>query len=213
MKHLSSVLACALAFAAAPALATDSAKIAQGGTGNNATIEQIGTAGNNHAAVHQGEGWYGGSGNSAHLTQHGVDNSRIDVMQSGYNNQHSVHQYGGSNLQASVNVNSGMYGDMGGEGNSVSIFQSGWNALASVEQNGSYYSRAEISQHGYDGQNMADVWQQGSSNQGMVYQYGGNNQASIQQSGDNLSASITQQSNGYGYGYGYANSAAIRQSY
>ena len=116
MKHVSSVVACvcSLAFAVAPAWANDTARIDQVGTGNQAMIEQISTGGNNQASVHQGDGWYGNSGNSAQLMQYSVDNSRIDVMQSGFNNQYNVHQHDGSNRQASINVNSGMYGQSGG---------------------------------------------------------------------------------------------------
>lgn len=209
MKHVSSVFALACCIAAAPTWAEDSAKIAQGGAGNTAMIEQIATAGNNMASVHQGEGWYSGSGNHAQLMQRSVDNSRIDVMQSGFNNQHNVHQYDGSNLQANVNVNSGMYGEQGGEGNWVQISQSGSNATAWVEQGSSMNSRADIWQSGWDGQKMADVWQSGSGNQAMVNQHGGSSQASVYQSGNNLSASITQGANTYGYGYG--NTAQIRQ--
>ena len=215
MKHVSSVVACvcSLAFATAPAWAQDSARIDQGGAGNQAVIEQIASGGNNQASVHQGEGWYGSSGNSAQLMQHAVDNSRIDVMQSGFNNQYSVFQHDGSNLQASINVNSGMYGQTGGDGNQVTIHQAGWGAWANVEQGGSYFSRAEIVQHGADGQNMADIRQSGSANDALVYQHTGGNQASVQQMGNNLSASIMQQSNGYGYGYGAGNNATIRQGY
>lgn len=216
MNYRSSLVACAcsLAFAAAPAWADDSAKISQGGVSNTATIEQIATAGNNMASVHQGDGWYySGSGNNAQLLQRGVDNSRIDVMQSGFNNIYRVEQSDGSNLQATINMNAGMYGDMGGEGNMVQIFQSGGNAIASVEQGGSMYSRAEIMQHGWGGQNAADITQQGTNNQGNVFQYGGDNRGSIYQSGNNLNASISQQSSGYGYGYGYGNNAVIRQGY
>lgn len=213
MKHVSSLIACAcsLAFAAAPAFAQDSASISQGGAGNHAMIEQIGTAGNNQASVHQGEGWYGSSGNSAQLVQYSVDNSRIDVMQSGFNNQYQVLQHDGSNLQASINVNAGMYGQSGGDGNSVQIHQSGWEAWASVEQGGSYSSRADIMQHGGEGPNRVDIMQSGAFNEAMAYQHTGGNQATIQQVGNNLSASISQQGNGYGYGYGYGNNATIRQ--
>ena len=211
MKHVSSVFAFACCIAAAPAWAQDSAKIAQGGAGNSAMIEQIATAGNNMARVHQGEGWQSGSGNHAQLMQRAVDSSRIDVMQSGFNNQYSVHQYDGSNLQANVNTNSGMYGQQGGEGNSIQISQSGSNAMAWVEQGGSMNSRVDIWQSGWDGQKMADVWQSGSSNQAMVNQHGGSSQASVHQAGSNLNASITQGSNGYGYGHG--NTAHIRQGF
>lgn len=213
MKQSFSLLACvcSLAFAAAPAWAQDGAKIAQGGAGNHAQIEQIASGGSNQASVHQAEGWYGGSGNSAQLMQFGVNSSRIDVMQSGSNNQYGVFQHDGSNLQASVNLNSGMYGEPSGEGNLVQIHQSGWDAWASVEQSGSYFSRAEIVQHGYEGANRADIWQTGGANEAMVHQNGGGNHASIQQAGNSLSASIMQQSGGYGYGQG--NSALIRQGH
>lgn len=202
--------ACCLAFAA-PAWADDTARVTQGGASNSVMIEQIATAGNNHASVTQGEGWYSGSGNHAQLTQYGVDNSRIDVVQSGFNNQYMVRQSDGSNLQALVNVNAGYYGDMVGEGNMVEIHQSGTNAYAWVEQGNSSYSRATIWQSGWGGQSMADINQSGSNNQASIDQVGGGNQASVQQSGNNLQASIMQNSNG-GY-YGYGNNATIRQGY
>jgi hypothetical protein len=213
MKQFSSILACALAFAAASASAQDSAKIAQGGVGNSAMIEQVATAGNNSASVNQGDNWYGnGSGNSAQLMQYAVGNSQIEVYQSGYNNQHTVYQSDGYNLQARVNVNSSYYGGGFGEGNSVMIQQSGSDAMASVEQGSSAYSRAEIWQQGWGGQSMADVVQSGYGNMASVQQMGGG-QASIYQSGSNQNASIMQRSDNYGYGYGYGNSATIRQGF
>ena len=217
MKHVSSLVACActLAFAAAPAWAQDSAKISQSGAGDHAVIEQIATGGNNQASVHQGESWYGGSsGNSAQLMQYGVNSSRIDVMQSGFNNHYQVFQHDGSNLQATINAGSGMYGQGGGDSNTVHIHQSGWDAWASVEQGGSYSSRADSMQHGGEGPNRADIMQSGGMNEAMIHQHTGGNQATIQQMGNNLSASISQQGNGgygYGYGYGQGNTATIRQ--
>ena len=209
MKQASSVVACVLGLActAAPAWAGDVAQIGQGGASNNAVIEQIATAGNNFATVRQGDPWQGGSGNNAMLMQHAVDNSMIDVYQSGYNSQYHVYQHDGSNLQANVNVNSAYYGDTM-EGNTVMIDQSGYGARAWVEQGGSMYSRAEIVQRGWGGENFADVMQSGSGNQAMIYQEG-SNQGSIYQAGSNLNATIVQISNGYGYG----NSATIRQGY
>ncbi|MFC5459565.1 hypothetical protein [Massilia niabensis] len=213
MKHITFVIASACCLsAAAPALANDTAKIAQGGTGNTVMIEQIATAGNNHASVRQGEGWYSGSGNHAQLTQRGVDNSRIDVVQSGFNNQHMVHQFDGTNLQANVNVNSGQYGNGGGEGNMVDIRQSGSNAHAWVEQSTSMYGRAEIWQSGWGGSTYADINQSGHANQARIEQMGGDNQASVYQSGSNLNASIIQNSSGY-HGGGYGNNATIRQGF
>jgi len=214
MKQAPSILACALAFAAASASAQDSAKIAQGGVGNSAMIEQVSTAGNNTASVNQGDNWYGGggTGNSAQLMQYGVSNSQIEVNQSGNNNQHSVYQNDGYNLQARVNVNGAYYGGGFGEGNSVMIQQSGSDAMASVEQGGSSYSRAEIWQQGWGGQSMADVVQSGYGNLASVQQMGGG-QASVYQSGSNQNASIMQRSDNYGYGYGYGNSATIRQGF
>jgi hypothetical protein len=213
MKHVSSIVACALALAAASSSAQDSAKIAQGGLANSAMIEQVSTAGNNTASVNQGEGWYGGGGgNSAQLMQRGVGNSQIEVYQSGYNNQHMVYQSDGFNLQARINVNSSFYGDGRSEGNSVMIEQSGYDAVAQVEQGGSSYSRADIRQHSWGGPSMADITQSGYGNMASVQQMGGG-QASIYQSGSNLNASIMQRSDHYGYGYGNGNNATIRQGF
>jgi hypothetical protein len=213
MKHVSSIVACALALAAASSSAQDSAKIAQGGGANTALIEQVSTAGNNMASVNQGEGWYGwnGTGNNAQLMQRGVGNSQIEVYQSGYNNQHMVYQSDGVNLQARINVNSSFYGNGMSEGNSVMIDQSGSGAVASVEQGGSSYSHADIRQQGWGGQSMADITQSGSGNMASVEQMGGG-QASIYQSGSNLNASIMQRSDNYGYGMSEGNSVMIEQS-
>lgn len=208
MKHVSLIAACALAAAAGPVAANDSAKIAQGGVANTALIEQVVSAGNNSATVTQGEGWYSGSGNYAQLVQQGVGNSQIEVFQSGYANEHLVWQHDGYNLNARVNIDSAYYGGGFGEGNTVMIEQSGTDAHAWVEQGNSTYSRAEIWQQGWGGQKFADIFQSGSGNMASVQQMG-SGQATILQSGSNLNATITQRSDSYGYG----NSAMIRQGY
>jgi hypothetical protein len=203
MKHLSSVAVTTfgLFLAAAPAWGGDIAQIGQGGASNNAVIEQVATGGNNFAMVRQGSDWQDSNSNNAQLVQHAVDNSLIDVYQSGFNNQYNVYQHDGSNLQANVNMQSSYSGGFS-ESNSVTIEQSGYGARAWVEQGGSMYARAEIVQHGWGGENFADVRQSGIGNQ-----------ASIFQSGSNLSASIVQNANGYASGYGSGNTATIRQGY
>ena len=200
MKQVKFVLAsvCCIVAAASPAWGNDTAMITQGGSGSTVMIQQVATSGNNQATVRQGESWYGGGANHAQLMQYSVDNSRIDVVQGGANNQYSVHQFEGTNLHANVNVQSGYYGDMAGEGNSVDISQSGAGAYAWVEQANSMYSRAEIRQGGWGGQNMADIHQSGSGNQARIDQMGGAGHASIRQAGSNPQASIVQ-SSGSGY--------------
>ena len=206
MKPVSSVFARAVAvfavsFAglATPVLAQDSARIEQHGEGFQATIEQISTAGNNHAAVYQGSGWYTGYGNQASVMQRNVSGSQVEMFQSGSGNNYRVAQYDGWNLSARVNVESSWNGESGGNDNQIMIEQSGYDSLASVEQKNSAYSRAEIWQNGMG-------WNGGGGNRAEIIQLGINNQASIQQSGSNFSASIVQQSQG-----GYGNTAMIRQ--
>lgn len=203
MKHRSSVVASALGlvFAAAPAWAGDVAQISQAGATNTAVIEQVASGGNNFAMVRQGDEWRNADNNSVQLVQYFVDNSLIDVFQSGFNNQYSVFQHDGSDLQANVNTDLASYGGGAGESNSVMIDQSGYGARAWVEQSG-IYSRAEIVQQGWGGASFANVMQAGVGNQ-----------ASVFQSGSDLNATIMQSSNGYGYGYGSGNSATIRQGY
>lgn len=221
MKQLTSIAACAfcLAVVALPGAAQDfdNAKISQGGSGNAATVEQFASGGSNYVVVRQGDNGYGGSNNQAKVLQQGVHGSDVFISQSGSYNDHTVSQYDGLYLQASVNLNSEYYGGGGGEGNTVVIEQSGYAANALVEQGGSMYSRADIMQSGWEGGNMAEILQHGEANQASVFQ-SGSNQAMIYQAGNNLNASIMQNSNNsgnsYGYGYGYGgNTATIRQSH
>jgi hypothetical protein len=199
MKHAFSLLACAIGFAAlsSPVWADDRAVITQlAGNGNQASIDQINSQGGNFADLYQGEGWYMGSGNSAQLMQQGVADSRISLHQDGNMNQFTVQQFDGRNLEARVNVDASMNGDLGGEGNMITILQSGMDSLAVVEQGSSFYNVAEIRQDGWGGGNMAEIIQSGNSNR-----------ASIYQSGSNLSASIRQSMGASG------NTATIRQGF
>jgi hypothetical protein len=196
MKHVSTLAACAigLAFAASPAWAQDMATIYQeAGSGNTASIEQIGSLGGNTAVVQQGAGW-GGGGNSTQVLQQGVEGSRVEVHQGGSMNQYTVTQLDGRNLEATVNMNAAWWGDSGGHSNFVLIEQSGFDSRATVEQGDSMNSQAEIRQMGWGGQNVADI-----------VSYGENNRASIQQAGGNQLASIQQMG-------GFGNVATIRQN-
>lgn len=199
MKTVSSLVASlGLAFAVAPALAGDVAQIGQAGSSNNAAIEQIASGGNNFATVRQGDGWQDSTSNNAQLMQYAVDNASIDVYQAGYNNQYSVYQHDGSDLQANVNTN-GLSGGFS-ESSSVTIEQSGHGARAWIEQSG-VYGRAEIVQHGWGGAS-AEILQSGIGNQASIFQVGGN-----------LNATIVQASNGFSTGFESGNRATIRQGY
>jgi hypothetical protein len=199
MKHLSSFAACAiaLAFAAAPAWAQDSAFITQvESAGNTAVIEQIASSGNNYATIEQTPSWYNGGGNTARLLQQGVGNSTAWIQQSGQMNDYTIQQRDGWGLQANINSGTMGYNEPGGEYNTVLIDQSGFDSGAWVNQAGyGSYNRAEIVQGG-GGQNQANIWQS----------YTSNSVASIFQAGSNLQAGIQQ-------GGGGGNVATIRQGY
>jgi hypothetical protein len=199
MKHVSSFAAgaIALAFAAAPAWAQDSAFITQyESAGNTAVIEQVASFGNNYATIDQMSPAYYGSGNLARLLQQGVGNSTASIYQSGQMNDHTILQHDGQGLRATINAGGMGYYEPGGEFNTVLIDQSGFDSGAWVNVSGhSSYNRAEIVQ-GWGGQNQASISQY----------YTNNNLASIYQAGSNLTGVINQAGGG-------GNVATIRQGY
>lgn len=200
MKHLSSFVACAIAFAfaiAVPAGAQDSAFIQQvESSASTATIEQMASLGNNYATIDQVPGAYGGgNGNEARVWQNNVGDADARIYQSGDMNSYSIWQSNGQGLRAGINVFSADMGDSGGQSNNVRIDQSGIDSGAWVDV------------AGYSSFNQAEIMQSGAYNQAGIHQlYSSGNNASISQAGYGQQAAIDQRGGG-------SNVAIIRQGY
>lgn len=199
MKQLPSFAACAivLAIAAAPAGAQDSAFIQQvEANASTATIDQIGSLGNNYATIDQIPGAFGGNnGNDARVVQSNVGNADARIYQSGDMNSYAIWQTNGQGLRAAINVLGAEMGDSGGQSNNARIDQSGVESGASIDV------------AGYSSLNRADIMQSGAYNQAGIRQlYTSNNNASIYQAGYGQQAMIDQRGGG-------GNMAMIRQGY
>lgn len=201
MKHGFTIATAALSFSLAspPAMAGDIVQIIQRDTDNTALIEQSASGGGNVLKLEQGYGNSVSHLDRAHLVQHAVTNSVIDVIQYHYNSDVNVFQHDGANMEVLINHEA-----RGGntESNLITIDQSGHGVRAVVEQGGSIHGVADIIQQGWGAGNAAEIHQTGEFNLATIYQ-----------AGSGLSATIRQGGDPYAWPQDTRNTATIRQGY